>query len=77
MFINNMAMPGFNPVFYFVQADNKRYAQQDIGNEQMLIVTPVFNLQGNCEEAIRLYEKAFETKADFILHYAESDFVGD
>jgi len=30
----------------------------------MLIVTPVINLQGNCKEAIRLYEKAFETKAE-------------
>jgi PhnB protein len=38
----------------------------------MIIVTPVINLQGNCEEAIRLYEKAFETKADFILHYSDA-----
>jgi PhnB protein len=38
----------------------------------MLIVTPVINLQGDCEEAIRLYEKAFETKADFILHYSDA-----
>ena len=38
----------------------------------MLIVTPVVNLQGNCEDAIRLYEKAFETKADFILHYSDA-----
>jgi len=38
----------------------------------MVIVTPVLNLQGNCEEAIRLYEKAFETKADFILHYSDA-----
>ncbi len=38
----------------------------------MPIVTPVINLQGNCEEAIHLYEKAFETKADFILHYSDA-----
>ncbi len=36
----------------------------------MVIVTPVLNFQGNCEEAIRFYEKAFETKADFILRYS-------
>jgi PhnB protein len=38
----------------------------------MPIVTPVINFQGNCEEAIHLYEKAFETKADFILHYSDA-----
>jgi PhnB protein len=38
----------------------------------MPIVTPVINLQGNCEEAIHLYEKAFDTKADFILHYSDA-----
>jgi PhnB protein len=43
-----------------------------IGDNRMPIVTPVINLQGNCEEAIHLYEKAFETKADFILHYSDA-----
>ena len=38
----------------------------------MVLVTPVLNFQGNCEDAIRLYEKAFETKADFILHYSDA-----
>jgi PhnB protein len=43
-----------------------------IGDNLMPIVTPVINFQGNCEEAIRLYEKAFETNADFILHYSDA-----
>jgi uncharacterized glyoxalase superfamily protein PhnB len=43
-----------------------------IGDNLMPIVTPVINFQGNCEEAIRLYESAFETNADFILHYSDA-----
>ncbi len=38
----------------------------------MLIVTPSFNLNGRCEEAIRLYEKAFGAKVQFMLRYAEA-----
>jgi len=38
----------------------------------MILVTPNFHFSGNCEEAIHLYEKAFETKADFILYYSDA-----
>ena len=38
----------------------------------MILVTPNFNFSGNCNEAIDLYEKAFETKVDFILHYSDA-----
>jgi len=37
-----------------------------------MIVTPVINMTGKCEEAIHFYENAFSTKADFILHYSEA-----
>jgi PhnB protein len=37
-----------------------------------MIITPVINLSGNCEEAIHYYEKAFSTEADFILHYSDA-----
>ncbi len=39
----------------------------------MLVVTPSFNLNGRCEEAIRLYEKAFGAKVQFMLRYADAD----
>jgi uncharacterized glyoxalase superfamily protein PhnB len=35
----------------------------------MLLVTPNFHFSGNGEEAINLYEKAFNTKVDFLLKY--------
>lgn len=38
----------------------------------MILVTPNFQFSGNCEDAIYLYEKAFETKVDFILHYSDA-----
>lgn len=44
----------------------------------MISVTPDFQFSGNCEEAIRFYEKVFNTKADFILRYSDAkkeDFV--
>lgn len=37
-----------------------------------MIVTPVMNFSGDCEEAIYFYEDAFETKADVILHYSDA-----
>jgi PhnB protein len=37
-----------------------------------MVVTPSLNFPGECEEAIRLYERAFGTKADFILRYADA-----
>jgi uncharacterized glyoxalase superfamily protein PhnB len=30
----------------------------------MVLVTPNFQFSGNCEDAIHLYEKAFDTKED-------------
>ena len=38
----------------------------------MVIVTPNFHFLGDCEEAINMYEKAFETKVDFILRYSDA-----
>ena len=38
-----------------------------------MIITPVINLNGQCEEAIHFYERVFSTKADFILHYADAN----
>ncbi|HEX2978719.1 MAG TPA: VOC family protein [Anaerolineaceae bacterium] len=38
-----------------------------------MIVTPVINMAGQCEEAIRYYEDVFSTKADFILRYSDAD----
>jgi PhnB protein len=35
-------------------------------------VTPTLNFAGECEAAIRLYESAFDAKADFILRYADA-----
>ena len=37
-----------------------------------MLVTPVINMSGNCEEAIHYYEEVFSTKADFILHYSDA-----
>ncbi len=39
----------------------------------MLIVTPNFNFDGCCEEAMRLYERAFDTKIDFMMRYSDAD----
>ena len=39
----------------------------------MLIVTPGFNFNGSCEEAMRLYEKAFGTTIEFMLRYSDAD----
>ena len=38
-----------------------------------MLVTPVINMQGNCEEVIHYYEEVFSTKADFILRYLDAD----
>lgn len=37
-----------------------------------MLVTPVINMSGNCEEAIHYYEEVFSTKVDFILHYSDA-----
>ena len=33
-----------------------------------MIITPVMNFSGNCEDAIHVYEHAFDTKADGIVY---------
>ena len=38
----------------------------------MNIVTPNLQFSGNCKNAIKLYERAFNTKVDFILHYSDA-----
>jgi PhnB protein len=39
----------------------------------VLIVTPNFHLNGKCEEAIYLYEKAFDAEITSILRYGDAD----
>ena len=39
----------------------------------MIIVTPVFNFNGQCEEAMAFYEKAFGTTTKFIMRYSDAD----
>ncbi len=39
----------------------------------MIIVTPCLNLDGRCEEAMALYEKAFGATTKFMLRYADAD----
>lgn len=39
----------------------------------MVIVTPSFNLNGQCEEAMTLYEKAFGATTSFIIRYSDAD----
>lgn len=38
-----------------------------------MIITPVINMTGKCEEAIHYYEMVFSTKADFILYYSDAN----
>lgn len=37
-----------------------------------MLITPVINMSGNCEEAIHYYEDVFSAKADFILRYGDA-----
>lgn len=39
----------------------------------MVIITPTFNLHGQCEEAIALYEKAFGATTKYIMRYSDAD----
>ncbi len=39
----------------------------------MLTVTPVFNFNGRCEEAMSLYEKAFGATTKFVMRYSDAD----
>lgn len=38
----------------------------------MLIVTPTLNFNGECEEAIALYQKAFGARVGCLLHYSDA-----
>lgn len=36
-------------------------------------VTPTLHFSGQCEEAIGLYQKAFDLRTSYILHYSDAD----
>ena len=38
-----------------------------------MIITPTLHFDGKCEEAIRLYAKAFGCRVAFMLRYSEAD----
>ena len=38
-----------------------------------MLITPALHFDGQCEDAIRLYEKAFNCRVDFLLRYADAD----
>ena len=38
-----------------------------------MIITPTLHFQGRCEEAIRLYQEAFDLKLSYLLHYGDAD----
>lgn len=38
-----------------------------------MVVTPTLHFQGKCEEAIRLYQKAFDLKISHVLYYSDAD----
>lgn len=39
----------------------------------MIIITPNFNFNGRCEEAIHLYQKAFDARVGCLLRYSDAD----
>lgn len=39
----------------------------------MTIITPNFNFAGRCEEAVALYQKAFDAKPGCLLRYSDAD----
>lgn len=39
----------------------------------MAIITPNFNFAGRCEEAIVLYQKAFDAKVGCLLRYSDAN----
>lgn len=39
----------------------------------MIILTPNFNFNGRCEEALTLYQKAFNGKIGCLLRYSDAD----
>lgn len=38
-----------------------------------MIVTPTLHFNGQCEEALGLYQKAFGLRTRYILHYSDAD----
>jgi PhnB protein len=44
-----------------------------MGDENMALITPNFNFNGRCEEALYLYEKAFCGKIGCLLRYSEAN----
>lgn len=39
----------------------------------MAVITPNFNFAGQCEEAITLYQKAFDAKITCLLRYSDAN----
>lgn len=39
----------------------------------MILLTPNFNYNGRCEEAIALYQKAFDAKVSCLLRYSDAN----
>lgn len=39
----------------------------------MILITPNFNFNGHCEEAITLYQKAFNARVGCLLRYSDAD----
>lgn len=39
----------------------------------MILITPNFNFNGHCEEALTLYQKAFDAKIGCLLRYSDAD----
>ncbi|MDE5563322.1 MAG: VOC family protein [Clostridiales bacterium] len=40
----------------------------------MIKITPNFNFGGQCEQAIRLYEKAFNAKVECLIRYSDANW---
>lgn len=38
-----------------------------------MIITPNLHFQGECKEALKLYEKAFKGEITILLHYSDAD----
>jgi len=38
----------------------------------MAIITPNFNFDGKCEEAVYLYQKAFDAEINCLLRYSDA-----
>ncbi|WMM26527.1 hypothetical protein RBU61_07595 [Tissierella sp. MB52-C2] len=38
-----------------------------------MIVTPNYHFNGNCEEALKLYQKAFNCSLIILMHYKDAN----